>query len=111
MAAAAAVAAVVEAFVVAPADEELGSATAADMMKQISCWGVGVSGIRDAVQGKSGTRQERSASGQEVTKQQRKVAWVAVGRCLEGDGQTISARRLLPYLELRSFKTIETNEN
>ena len=89
--AAAADVAVVVALAVAPADEELGSATAADMMKQISCWGVGVLGILKGTRYEAGVEADAS-----------KPRWhkVGVGRSLidddggqvwlEIDGQTIS---------------------
>ena len=90
--AAAADVAVVVALAVAPADEELGSATAADMMKQISCWGVGVLGILKV----RGTRQELRPT----QANQDGMHKVGVGRSLidddggqvwlEIDGQTIS---------------------
>ena len=74
--AAAADVAVVVALAVAPADEELGSATAADMMKQISCWGVGVLGILKGTRYEAGVEADAS-----------KPRWhkVGVGRSLIDD--------------------------
>ena len=89
--AAAADVAVVVALAVAPADEELGSATAADMMKQISCWGVGVLGILKV----RGTRQELRPT--QANQDGTRLEWVGHGGLvclvvwLEIDGQTMSA--------------------